>query len=135
MGVVFPTGFVTCPECKGRRTMNYHVEETTRGVVTAADALTPVEVRYNQPCRTCKTVGRVKSTKPLPVMQRGRQVGTVPPSFNPNRIMSTSFLYSPRPGDFTWIDDSWVASPSLGPGDLESVPGFVRYYGDRREGT
>lgn len=59
------------------------------------------------------------------VMQRGRLVGTVPAMFDPARIKSASFLYDPRPGDFVMVGDHWEASKMLGPGDLESVSGFI----------
>jgi hypothetical protein len=62
----------------------------------------------------------------LDVMQSGRKVGTVPATFDPMRIKSTSFWYEPRGGDFTRDGDVWVAARMLGPGDLEAVPGFVR---------
>lgn len=59
------------------------------------------------------------------VMWCGQRAGTVPPDFDPMFIKSKSFLYDPRPGDFTRQGDAWVASKALGPGDLECVPGFV----------
>lgn len=62
----------------------------------------------------------------LPVYQRGRKVGTVPGGFNPTRVKSKTFLYDPRPGDFTRREDHWEASPSLCPGDFDAIPGFVR---------
>lgn len=61
------------------------------------------------------------------VMQRGQRVGTVPVSFEPMNIKSASFFYDPRPGDFTRDGDVWIASHTLGPGDLEAVPGFERF--------
>lgn len=61
----------------------------------------------------------------LDVMQHGRKVGTVPATFDPMNIKSSSFWYEPRGGDFTREGDVWLASRTLGPGDLEAVPGFV----------
>lgn len=59
------------------------------------------------------------------VIQQGRAIGTVPPDFDPISIKSCSFLYDVRPGDFKRDGDAWIANKTLGPGDLESVPGFV----------
>lgn len=64
-------------------------------------------------------------TQRVPVMHHGRRVGTLPPDFDPISVKSRSFLYDPRPGDFRREGDVWVASKSLGLGDLEAVPGFV----------
>jgi len=60
------------------------------------------------------------------VMQYGQRVGTVPADFEPYSIKSTTFLYDPRPGDFRRQNGVWVASKTLGPGDLDAVPGFQR---------
>lgn len=62
----------------------------------------------------------------LPVIQCGRRVGTLPPDFDPMAIKSRSFLYDPRPGDFRLEGKAWVASPTLGGGDFECIPGFER---------
>lgn len=62
----------------------------------------------------------------LPVTQDGRIVGTLPTDFEPTLIKSRSFLYDPRPGDFVRDGDAWVASRTLGPGDFEAIPGFIR---------
>ena len=59
------------------------------------------------------------------VTQYGRQIGTVPPAFDPLFIKSKNYFYDPRPGDFVREGETWIASPKLGPGDLEAVPGFV----------
>lgn len=59
------------------------------------------------------------------VMQRGKKIGTVPATFEPMSIKSSSLLYEPRGGDFVRKGDAWVADKMLGPGDLEAVPGFV----------
>lgn len=61
----------------------------------------------------------------VPVVQHGKRVGSVPATFDPVAIKSTSFFYEPRGGDFVREGDAWVASRTLGPGDLEAVPGFV----------
>lgn len=59
------------------------------------------------------------------VMQGGRKIGTVPEMFEPMAIKSTSPWYQVRAGDFVRDGDAWVAARTLGPGDLEAVPGFV----------
>lgn len=64
-------------------------------------------------------VGRVD------VIQRGKKIGTVPAAFEPSAIKSTSYFYDVRAGDFVRDGDKWIASGTLGPGDLEAVPGFV----------
>jgi hypothetical protein len=64
-------------------------------------------------------------TERQPVTQCGRVIGTVPGTFEPMDIRSTSFWYEPRGGDFKWDGSAWVAAAQLGPGDLEAVPGFV----------
>jgi len=64
-------------------------------------------------------------TERIKVVQRGRVVGTLPPDFDPISVKSRSFLYDIRPGDFKRDGDTWIADKTLGPGDLESVPGFV----------
>lgn len=61
----------------------------------------------------------------IDVIQHGRKVGTVPATFEPSAIKSTSFFYNVRHGDFVREGDAWIASRTLGPGDLEAVPGFV----------
>lgn len=69
--------------------------------------------------------GHLLPTERVAVMWAGRKSGTLPPDFDPMGIKSKTWLYDPRPGDFTREGDTWVASPKLGPGDLEAVPGFV----------
>lgn len=64
-------------------------------------------------------------TERLPIFQFGHKVGTVPGAFDPFDIRSTSFLYQPRSGDFVRVAEGWAAGNTLGPGDLEAVPGFV----------
>ena len=74
-----------------------------------------------------KSIGRGADipTGRLDVMQSGRKIGTVPATFDPMRIKSTSFWYEPRSCDFVREGDVWVADRMLGPGDLDAVPGFV----------
>lgn len=59
------------------------------------------------------------------VYQNGRHVGTM----GSLPVRSTSWLYDPRPGDFRVETREGqqviVADPTLGPGDLEAVAGFV----------
>lgn len=59
------------------------------------------------------------------VMRRGKKIGTVPATFDPLAIKSQSPWYDVRSGDFRREGDVWIASNTLGPGDLEAVPGFV----------
>jgi predicted deacylase len=61
----------------------------------------------------------------VPVRQGTRVVGFVPATFDPLFARSLSWMYDLRRGDFTRDGDGWTASPSLGAGDLEAVPGFV----------
>jgi hypothetical protein len=71
-------------------------------------------------------LGNLLPRQRLPIMQRGRRVGTVAPDFDSLAIKSRSFLYDPRPGDFIRDGNVWIASPTLGPGDFECIPGFQR---------
>lgn len=64
-------------------------------------------------------------TERVPLYQRGRRIGTLPGSFDPIFIKSINPLYQVRGGDFVRTDDGWKACNTMGPGDLESVPGFV----------
>lgn len=66
-----------------------------------------------------------RATERVPVMQGGRQVGTLPGDFDPMFIKSSSWLYEPRSGDFRRDGTVWIAAKQLGPGDLDAVPGFV----------
>lgn len=129
---------IGCPECYGRRKMHY-ITPDKPDLPCAGTGTLPHEFSAEsreEACRTCEGEGRVESSKLGPkfrikVFQRQsakgelQLVGTVPPHFDPSRIKSTSFMYSPRPGDFTREGDAWVANYTLGPGDLEAVPGFV----------
>ena len=117
----------TCPECYGRGQREYAdlPPMTAHGPHDEAvsDAVTFRKVLKE--CETCGGSGRVERTERVPVMQHGRQIGSVPPSFDPTAIKSTNWLYDPRGGDFRRDGDTWIASRTLGPGDLEAVPGFV----------
>lgn len=70
-------------------------------------------------------LGELVPTERLPVILHGERIGTMPPDFDPNNIKSRSFMYDPRPGDFRREGGAWIASPSLGRGDIEAIPGFV----------
>lgn len=66
-------------------------------------------------------------TERVKVVYCGKEVGTLPADFDPSSVRSKSFLYDPRHGDFRWKDSGVVeVDKSLGPGDLDSVVGFVR---------
>jgi hypothetical protein len=69
--------------------------------------------------------GHLLPTERVPVMQEGRRIGTMEPYFDPLSVKSTSPFYDVREGDFKREGDVWIASRTLGPGDLEAVPGFV----------
>lgn len=71
-------------------------------------------------------LGHLLPSARVPVWQDGREIGTVPGTFDPLNIKSKSFLYDVRPGDFRYDleNNRWIANRTLGPGDLESVPGF-----------
>lgn len=72
-----------------------------------------------------KSIGQKPPCNRLNVFQDGMKIGTVPSTFHPSEIKSTSLFYEPRGGDFTFDGNVWIASRTLGPGDLEAVPGFV----------
>lgn len=72
-----------------------------------------------------KAHGVALPTGRVNVVQRGRVIGTLPADWHPVSMRSTSWLYQPREGDFTPSSDGvWVASNTLGPGDLTAVEGF-----------
>ncbi|MNS81577.1 hypothetical protein D3C72_1152910 [compost metagenome] len=73
--------------------------------------------------------------KRLPVFHRDREIGTLPPWFDPATTKSTTFLYDPRPGDFVRDGDRWIASSSMGPGDLDAVPDFERKAAESTSGS
>lgn len=60
------------------------------------------------------------------VIQYGRKVGELPAYWHPGLAKSKSFLYDYRPGDLQKVDGKWVASETLGGGDLDCLIGFVR---------
>lgn len=88
------------------------------------DARAAKEVGINQILRD-QGYGHLIPTERVPVIQHGGKIGSVAGDFDPYAINSTSFFYDPRPGDFRRAEDGWVASETLGPGDLEAIPGFV----------
>lgn len=119
---------VECPDCRGQRRLYYlqmPEPEPIRELApfTASSEMTVTKTLED--CRTCGGAGYVAMTDRVPVFQCGRKVGTVPPDFDPLRIRSTNWLYDARPDDFRQEGLTWVASRTLGPGDLEAVPGFV----------
>lgn len=65
-----------------------------------------------------------KTLPARPVFWHGEMVGTLPGDFNPRTVRSGSLLYDPRPGDFAETEKGWLASKSLGLGDLEVIDGF-----------
>ena len=60
----------------------------------------------------------------MPVVWCGRIIGTLPAAFDSRNIQSASFMYQPRAGDFTRDGDRWIASDTMGLGDLRYVVGF-----------
>ncbi|MEO6381997.1 MAG: hypothetical protein ABIO35_08365 [Nitrobacter sp.] len=69
--------------------------------------------------------GHLLPTERVAVMWHGRKAGTMSPYFDPYTVKSKSPWYTPRREDFTRDGETWVASPTLGPGDLEAIPGFA----------
>lgn len=65
-------------------------------------------------------------TERVPVFQYGRRIGTLPPDFDPTFARSVSFMYDPRPGDFTRNADGWVVGRTMGASDVDCVAGFIR---------
>lgn len=119
-----------CQQCKGMRRYYRPKQQPTpeQPIFSVAGDTAMSEVTYEVEvveCERCDGAGVVDMTDRVPVLQNGQQIGTVPPSFDPLKIKSTSFWYEPRAGDFVLDGDAWVASRTLGPGDLEAVPGFV----------
>lgn len=117
-----------CSECRGRGRYYRPRPVPMRSLRICSDdeiGATETFERDLVTCSRCQGVGQIERTSRVDVIQCGRKVGTVPPTFDPARIKSKSFLYDPRPGDFRWDGVAWVASMVLGPGDLEAVPGFA----------
>lgn len=107
------------------------IEDDMRGVVTyevsngqriCMDARMVREIGVTQALRRA---GLPVPTERLPVFHHGRRVGTMPPDFDPSCVRSQSWLYDARSGDFRREGDTWVAAHTLGPGDIESVAGFI----------
>lgn len=71
-----------------------------------------------------RDMGYKFSTERAPVIQHGKRIGSVPGDFDHMHIKSKSPWYEPRTGDFVRRGDEWIAAETLGPGDLEAVPGF-----------
>lgn len=119
---------ITCPDCKGQRQVYKTVTPEPIAITDYGGSTKLYETTYQRVlvyCDRCRGTGRAAATERIPVMQYGRRIGSVPPSFDPERIRSATFLYDPRPGDFVRHGDVWVANNMLGPGDLEAVPGFA----------
>jgi len=117
-----------CPECRGQRTVFYARWPEPEPVVEFAASTTSAEMTVSKTlenCRRCRGDGTIENTDPIPVFQYGVKIGTVPPDFDPDSFVSRSVMYRPRRGDFQLIGSHFDASPSLGDGDLEAVPGFV----------
>lgn len=116
---------VVCPQCRGERRytrLNWpKTGDVTENGVTTTDFIVTREV---VDCERCAGAGRCEATERIPVVQDGRRIGTVPPTFDPARIISTSPLYSPRNGDFIFSGEAVIAHTMLGNGDLEAVAGF-----------
>ena len=60
----------------------------------------------------------------LDLIENGCKIGTLPGSFDPMNVKSGSFWYKPRRGDFEMRGNQVHMIAHLGPGDLESIPGF-----------
>lgn len=71
-------------------------------------------------------LGHLIGKERIKVMHHECMVGSVPADFEPCAIKSRTVFYDVRPGDFRRDGDVWVASRTLGPGDLDAVVGFVR---------
>jgi hypothetical protein len=118
---------ITCPECRGRGKMEYVAPRPMprMSAMNAAIDGTETVQKLTKNCETCGGTGRTNSKEPVPVIQHGRRIGWLSPSFDPNNFKSTNWLYDARPGDFVREGNHWIAARTLGPGDLEAVPGFV----------
>ncbi len=68
-------------------------------------------------------------TSRVTVMWHSRAAGTVPGDFDPSTMKSRNYFYDVRPGDFVREGDVWIANRTLGPSDLEAVPGFSWNHG------
>lgn len=68
--------------------------------------------------------GHLVPTGRVTVLQDGLRIGSVPADFDPTTIKSRSAMYDVRQGDFRRDGKVWVASGSLGLGDLQAVPGL-----------
>lgn len=118
---------IDCDECKGRGTVETFALPSAVASNMPMGSLTEATASFERAfvkCAGCDGVGNRPATEPIPVVREGITVGTVPPSFNPDNIKSTSYVYRPRSGDFRRAGNCWQASPALGDGDLEAVAGF-----------
>lgn len=120
---------VTCPECRGEgryyRPKPLPLPEISDAPMNSLSKTSCTYERELITCPKCNGERSVARTERVDVIQHGEKVGTVPPSFDPKRIESRSWLYDPRPEDFQFDGSAWVANNMLGPGDLEAVRGFV----------
>jgi hypothetical protein len=119
---------VRCTECMGYGLQQVAVAPKRDLPPMAYSEIFPGPTSYETkiaPCPMCGGSGTAEQTARVAVMQDGVQIGTLPPTFEPTKIKSVSWLYQPRDGDFKRDGDAWVANSALGPGDLEAVPGFV----------
>lgn len=80
--------------------------------------------------RLMEAYGVEMPTERVPVIQYGRRIGTMPPDFDPAFARSISFMYDPRPGDFTREGNAWVVGRTMGASDVDCVVGFIRDSGD-----
>ncbi|MED5545719.1 MAG: hypothetical protein VYD90_10755 [Pseudomonadota bacterium] len=103
----------------GRNEITYELSDGKRVTLNVHEArgATEEEIRA--------AYGIDEPTEPMPVIQGGRVVGTVPASFHPMGFEPRSAMYDVRPGDFIEKDGAWIAANALGLGDLLAVPGFI----------
>lgn len=64
-------------------------------------------------------------TSRIPVLMKGKKIGSLPATVSPDFIRSTSWFYGPRRGDLKRNDDHFEINPMLGDGDIEAIAGFV----------
>lgn len=84
------------------------------------------EIEFHGEASVLRYHGVSLDDRRVPVYQFGRVVGTLPLSFDWRTTRPSSPLVDLRPGDFTQEDGHWVASRTLGPGDLDAVVEFRR---------
>lgn len=103
-------GLVTYELTDGRRVCVSERDVRERGAMAVLGAA-GVDISAELPS------GRQKVT------QSGVVIGTLPADFDPT-LIRPGLMYDPRPGDLFRGDNGWIASPSLGGGDMEYIPGF-----------